>query len=121
VILADTSVWIDYLRAGGARMAERLDAGEIATHPFVIGEISLGSLRHRATIMDDLAQLPRVKAATDEEVASFVEMHTIYGRGVGWVDVHLLAAVRLTPGCTLWTRDRSLGAVAADLNVPAVD
>jgi predicted nucleic acid-binding protein len=96
VILVDTSVWVDHLRAGDRALASLLDAGMVLTHPFVVGELSLCNLRHRESVMNALSGLPRASGATDAEVLHFIDHHTLFGRGVGYVDVHLLAAVRLT-------------------------
>jgi hypothetical protein len=102
-------------------MAAHLHAGEVAVHAFVIGEIALGHLRQRRTLLADLGDLPHVVTATDAEVMAFVEQYRLHGRGIGWVDAHLLAAVRLTPECLLWTRDRALNLVAAALHISATE
>ena len=86
-------------------------------HPFVIGEIALGQMHQRKAILAALSDLPRAQVATEEEAISFIERHALYGRGVGYIDVHLLAAVRLTAGAVLWTSDRRLHAVADALGV----
>ena len=117
MILVDTSVWIDHLRRGNPALVRLLDAGRALVHPFVIGEIALGQMRQRKVILAALADLPRVLVATDEEAMSFIERHALYGRGVGYVDVHLLAAVRLTTGVSLWTNDRKLHTVADALGL----
>ena len=84
-------------------------------HPFVVGEIACGSLTHRASILELLRQLPTAAVAESEEVLGFIERHALHGKGIGYVDVHLLAAVALTQGASLWTRDKSLQAAADDL------
>jgi predicted nucleic acid-binding protein len=117
VILVDTSVWIDHLRGGNRPLADLLDAGMVLAHPFVIGELALGTLRQRALILDALLDLPRASAASDAEVLHFVEEHRLWGRAIGYVDVHLLAAVRLTAGAALWTGDTRLHRVAEDLGL----
>jgi predicted nucleic acid-binding protein len=117
VILADTSVWVDHLRAGNRALAELLDAGLVLAHPFVIGEITLGRLRQRKTILEALLQLPRTFVATDAEVLAFIDRYELFGSGIGYVDVHLLAAVRLTAGSQLWTRDQRLFGVARTLGL----
>jgi predicted nucleic acid-binding protein len=117
VILVDTSVWVDHLRSGDKRLIELLDAGSVLAHPFVIGEISLGSLRRRELVLDALSDLPQATVATHAEVLHFIERHALFGRGVGYLDVHLLAAVRLTAGAALWTRDRRLNDLAAHLGL----
>ena len=117
MILADTSIWIDHLRHGDAIMVERLNAGRIHIHPHVIGEIALGSLRQRSVLLAALCDLPAVTVARDAEVLAFIESRGLHGRGIGYIDAHLLAAVLLTPGLRLWTRDRRLADVAADLGI----
>jgi predicted nucleic acid-binding protein len=119
VILIDTSVWVDHLRAGNSMLAELLERGAALTHPFVIGELALGNLRQRELILRMLSRLPGASVATDAEVLRFVERHALFGRGVGYVDVHLLAAVRLTAGSQLWTFDKRLNDVAVQLGLAA--
>ena len=117
MILADTSVWIDHLRQGEPRLVENLNAGRVRVHPFVIGELALGSLRQREVVLGALKELPHVEVATDEEVLAFIEGERLFGLGIGFVDAHLLAAVKLTPGARLWTRDRRLATVADRLGL----
>jgi hypothetical protein len=110
--LVDTSVWIDHLRAGNAALSKLLDIGSVLAHPFVVGELALGVLPRREEILASLDDLPTANCASDEEVRRFVRDHALFGRGVGYVDVHLLAAVRLTPETELWTHDERLRAIA---------
>ncbi len=117
MILVDTSVWVDHLRVGNASLATLLADGRVLTHPFIIGELALGSLRQRGAVLADLSDLPEVVVATDAEVLTFIEDHAIFGRGVGYVDAHLLAAARLTAGAVLWTNDRRLHDVAEALGL----
>jgi len=117
VILVDTSVWVGHLREGDATLAGRLDSGQILTHPFVIGELALGHLRQRETVLGALSNLPLASMATDAEVLHFIGAHRLHGRGIGYVDAHLLAAARLTAGAELWTHDRRLYAVAQALGL----
>ncbi len=117
MILADTSIWIDHLRGGDAVMTEQLERGSIAMHPFVLGEIALGSLKSRAELLQLLEAMPRTLVASDAEVMHMVDERALFGRGLGWVDVHLLAATLLTPGLRLWTRDRRLHAVAEEIGL----
>ena len=120
MILVDTSVWVEHLRVASAILTELLDHGEILGHPFVLGELTLGSLRQRETFLSDMRDLPQAIVAEDEEVLRLIDRHMLFGRGIGYVDAHLLAAARLTARSRLWTRDRRLQAVAAELGLAAV-
>jgi predicted nucleic acid-binding protein len=120
MMLVDTSVWIDHLRRGNARLVAALEGGLVRSHPFIIGEIGLASLRQRQVILTDLSALPQVTIATDAEVMALIESERLYGLGVGFVDVHLIAATRLTPGVRLWTLDRRLATVADRLGLDAL-
>ena len=120
MILVDTSVWIEHLRLAGAILSELLGDGEVLVHPFVLGELALGSLRQRDVFLSDLRDLPQAIVASDGEVLSLIDRRTLFGRGIGYVDAHLLAAARLTAGSKLWTHDRRLQAVAAQLDLAAV-
>lgn len=117
-MLVDTSVWVEHLRHGYAALASNLDEGEVWTHPFVIGEISCGYLRHRAEVLALLQALPLAEIADHDEVLRFVEAASLAGAGIGWVDAHLLAASRLA-GISLWTLDRRLGSAARRLRLTA--
>ena len=98
-------------------MAALLEAGRIAMHPHVLGEIALGSLSNRAGILRDLRAMPRVTVADEEEVLGLIERHRLFGAGIGLVDTHLLASVLLTPDARLWTRDRRLREAGERLGV----
>lgn len=117
MILVDTSVWIDHLRTNDKSLSTLLDAGRVLAHPFVTGELALGNLRQRTIILDALSDLPQAKVATDGEVRHFIDAHALFGRGIGYVDAHLLATVRLTAGAALWTRDKRLRGVADRLKL----
>ncbi|MDD5057519.1 MAG: type II toxin-antitoxin system VapC family toxin [Sideroxydans sp.] len=119
MILVDTSVWIDHLRHGDVELTNLLNAGQVLTHRFVIGELALGNLQNRNTVLSAMQNLPQVTAASDEEVRHFIEKQELFGRGIGYVDAHLLAAVRLTPGALLWTRDKRLLAESIRLGLSA--
>lgn len=120
MILVDSSVWIDHLRRHDAVLAALLSRGQVLAHPFVIGEIALGSLRQRADILSALHDLPKGVVADDDEVMAFIDRHALIGRGIGYIDTHLLASVRLSPDATLWTRDKRLREIAASVAVEAV-
>jgi predicted nucleic acid-binding protein len=117
VILVDTSVWIDHLRKGNAQLAGLLEAGQVLAHPFVTGEIALGRLRRRDLVLNGLLDLPQAEVASDREVRHFIERYALFGCGIGYVDAHLLAAIRLTATAALWTRDKHLHAVAHRLGL----
>ena len=115
MILVDTSVWVDHLRNGDALLADLLERTNVVMHPFVIGEIACGSLRDRSSILELLQDLPAAVVADGGEVLGFIERHILHGKGIGYVDVHLLASVALTEGASLWTRDKRLNSVAQAL------
>ncbi|MGH7103651.1 MAG: type II toxin-antitoxin system VapC family toxin [Acetobacteraceae bacterium] len=119
MILVDTSVWVDHLRFHDDTLARLLDAGAVLAHPFVIGELALGHLGERELILTALSGLPQANVATDAEVRTFIESQALFSRGIGYVDVHLLAAVRLTADAELWTNDRRLHGVAEALGLTA--
>jgi predicted nucleic acid-binding protein len=118
VILVDTSVWIDHLRRGNARLAALLDAGQVRTHPFVIGELACGTLRQRTVVLDLLGKLPMTTAATHSEVLAFIDARRLMGRGLGYVDLHLLASAVLDD-VRLWSLDKRLSQVARTLSIGA--
>jgi predicted nucleic acid-binding protein len=113
MILVDTSVWIDHIRRRDPELTELLNAGKVLAHPFVIGELALGSIRDSNHLLREMKNLPAIVVARDDEVLRLITNNALGGSGIGYVDAHLLAAVRLTPGSALWTRDRRL-AVASD-------
>ena len=121
MILVDTSVWVDHLRRGDTQLASLLENAKVATHPFVIGEIACGSLANRQTVLALLDDLPVATVADSDEVLDYIERHRLYGKGVGYVDVHLLAAVALTESARLWTRDKRLLAAAVSLRCAYVE
>ena len=116
MILVDTSVWIEHLRMGSERLRSLLHNEQVLCHPFVVGELACGTLHNRQEILSTLRALPEARVAEQEEVLRFLEARRLYGRGLGWVDAHLLASTLLT-GCTLWTLDQPLRKAAAALHV----
>jgi predicted nucleic acid-binding protein len=115
LILVDTSVWVDHLRRGDQGLVGLLERSSVVMHPFVVGEIACGSLRDRESILELLQDLPPAVVADSDEVLQFIERHVLHGKGIGYVDVHLLASVALTEGAKLWTRDMKLHRIAAAL------
>jgi predicted nucleic acid-binding protein len=115
LILVDTSVWVDHLCRGDERLAGLLERGTVLMHPFVAGEIACGSLTDRHAILELLQDLPSAVVAEHSEVFDFIERHALHGRGIGYVDAHLLASVALTDGARLWTRDKRLRLAAEEL------
>lgn len=116
MILVDTSVWIEHLRLGDDRLRDLLFDEQVLSHPYVVGELACGRLENRSEILSMLTALPEAQVLEHEEVLSFLEARRLYGRGIGWVDAHLLASTLLTK-CTLWTLDKPLRRAAAALNV----
>jgi predicted nucleic acid-binding protein len=119
VILADTSIWIDHLRGSKSEMQKLLGAGQIVMHPFVVGEIALGSLKHREKTFALMESLWQVKVAQLDEVRHMIEAHSLYSKGLGLTDAHLIASCLLTPGTQLWTRDTALDRSAKSLGIDA--
>lgn len=119
MILLDTSVWVDHLRSDEPTVVRLLGDGQVACHPWVTGELSLGSLAQRQEILTLLANLPQATVATDDEVAAMIEGRELHGRGIGYVDVQLLAATLLSGAHQLWTRDKRLAEAARDLGCAA--
>ena len=117
MILVDTSVWIGHLRSGEPSLAAALEAGRVMMHPFVLGELACGNLANRSEVLELLGNLPAAPTATDPEAVDFIERRSLMGRGVGYIDVHLLASIALSGDGRLWTRDRRLAAAATDLEL----
>lgn len=118
MILADTSVWVEHLRHGEPRLASLLTAGEVLCHPFIVGELACGNLRRRVEILDLLASLPALGKAGAAEVLHLIETHRLHGKGLGLIDMHLLAACVLARR-VLWTHDHRLAKAARRLGVSA--
>jgi predicted nucleic acid-binding protein len=119
MILVDTSVWVDHLRIGDELLQDLLDKDQVLAHPFVIGELGLGSIPRRAATLLQLFRLPAANVASHDEVMRLVDQQRLYGLGLSYADVHLLAATRLTPAASLWTRDKGLSAAAEKLSLAA--
>ena len=116
VVLADTSIWIEHFRHGRTELSGNLTEGLVLMHPFVIGELACGNLKDRGAILSMLHSLPAAGVASHDEVLEFMERYKLGGKGLGWIDVHLLASVLLS-NCRFWTLDRRLAKVASDLGL----
>jgi predicted nucleic acid-binding protein len=116
MILADTSVWIDYFRDDLPELGERLRRHEVVMHPFVVGELACSNFSNREGTLELLQQLRSVSVAEHDEVMTFIRAQKLYGRGVGYVDVHLLAGAAIDQ-CQFWTLDKRLNAVAASIGI----
>ncbi|MEO7029610.1 MAG: type II toxin-antitoxin system VapC family toxin [Acidobacteriaceae bacterium] len=116
MILVDTSVWVDHFSDPDPDMIRLLEADKVLAHPFVIGELTMGSQPKR-DLLKHLFKLKQTVLATDPEVLHFVAIHNLHGVGIGYLDAHLLASVQMTPDTMLWTRDKRLAAVAANLSL----
>jgi predicted nucleic acid-binding protein len=120
MILVDTSVWIDHLHTASPRLVDLLDRDEVAVHPMVIEELALGSIKDRGSFLESLNGLRTLTGLSHVEAIELVTTRQLWGRGLSAVDVHLLGSVMVSPGFALWTRDKRLKAVAAELGVSLV-
>ena len=116
MVLIDTSVWVAHLRDGNKRLEALLHEGHVLCHPLVIGELACGNLKNRGPILRFLQQLPMAAAARHEEVLIFIERHALMGKGLGWIDTHLLASAFLIK-VPLWTLDKSLDRISSSLGL----
>lgn len=116
MILADTSIWINHLDKSNEVMSRLLGDNKIVLHPFVIGEIALGNLRNRRPILSNLQKFGTLAVAGEQDVLDLIEMNSLFGMGIGYVDCHLLASAALS-NARLWTADKRLAAAAQKLNL----
>ncbi len=116
MLLADTSVWIEHFRRREPALADRLSEGIVLMHPFVSGELACGNLKDRAAILSNLHALPPANVASNAEVLYLIEDRRLWGRGLGWIDAHLLASALLSK-CRFWTLDTRLAKAAAELGL----
>jgi predicted nucleic acid-binding protein len=119
LILADTSIWIDHFRRSNFQLAQLLDRGDIVMHPFIIGELVLGKVTKIAEMIEFFHLLPKTIVASADEILEFITNRKLSGSGIGYVDVHLLAAAALIPETLVWTRDKKLRAAAQTLSLAA--
>ncbi len=117
MILVDASVWVDHFKSKSAELDTLLQRRMVLGHPYIRGEVGLGSIRNRALVLEMLESLPQSTVADHEEVVTMVERRNWHSRGIGYVDAHLLASSIIMPGMRLWTRDASLRALAAESNI----
>jgi len=116
MILVDTSVWIDHLRKNNQHLQFLLLEGDVACHPLVIGELVCGNLKKRKEIISLLRALPMVPQIEFDEYLYFVEKHKLYGKGIGFIDIHLLASAKLAQ-TKLWTLDKRLKSAAIEFEI----
>lgn len=116
MVLVDTSIWVDHLRRSNTGLVELLEQTQVAIHPWIIGELACGNIKNRKELLLLLKSLPSIAVAEDEEVLQLIESKKLMGRGIGWVDVHLLATC-LIEGVPLWTGDKSLRTISAALGL----
>ncbi len=116
MVLVDTSVWVAHLRAGAIGLEVLLNEGHVVCHPYIVGELACGNLRNRAEILSLLRELPAAVQAEHEEVMQFIENGNLMGRGLGYIDQHLLASARWTK-IKLWTIDKKLNEISSKLGL----
>lgn len=116
MVLVDTSVWVEHLRRGDIGLDKLLNEGYVFCHPFIIGELACGNLKNRLRILSLLQALPEVTIAEHEEVMKFIENYSLMGKGLGYIDIHLLVSALLT-GVLLWTLDKQLKNVSLELGL----
>ncbi|HUI45423.1 MAG TPA: type II toxin-antitoxin system VapC family toxin [Nitrospirota bacterium] len=116
MMLVDTSVWVEHFRTGTIGLESSLNEGQVICHPFIVGELACGNLRNRLQILSLLVTLPSAQLADHEEVMLFIETHRLMGKGLGYVDIHLLASAIMT-GVPVWTFDKKLNKAAATLGI----
>ena len=116
MVLVDTSIWVTHLRQGAIGLEALLHDGRVVCHPFIVGELACGNLQNRSEIISLLQRLPEAIRAEHEEVMQFIENYGLMGKGLGYIDIHLLASARLT-GVPLWTLDKRLNEVATKLGI----
>jgi hypothetical protein len=113
MILVDTSVWVDHFRRASRDLAALLQDDRVLVHPFVIGELALSGLTQRKEILELLQALPEATVAQHQEAMRLVQQRRFDGRGIGWIDTHLVASALLS-SARLWTKDKHLRAVAQE-------
>ena len=116
MVLVDTSVWINHFRKNDHQLEKLLFNGSVVCHPHIIGELACGNIKNRQEIVSLLQALPQIPLIEFEEFLYFIEQNQLYGKGIGFVDIHLLASAKLDQ-IPLWTADKRLQAASAKLNL----
>ncbi len=116
MILVDTSVWVEHLRNGNLTLVALLEQSQVVMHPLIVGELACCNLKNRTELLRLWQSLGSVPVTNNEEVLYFIEQHKLMGRGIGYIDVHLLASVFLEAGTKLWTLDKRLAQIASELS-----
>lgn len=116
MVLVDTSVWVSHLRDGNSRLQKFLEDCRVVTHPFIIGELACGNINNRAEIISLMQSLPPLDVIEHEELLLFIEHNQMMGKGLGFVDVHLVASALLA-GIPLWTHDKKLKQACSRLRI----
>jgi len=115
MVLVDTSVWVSHLRETNDGLVELLNDAKVLCHPFVVGELACGNLKNRNAILSLLEALPGAHEVAHDEILTFIEARKVMGKGLGYIDVHLLASAVLS-GVSLWTLDKKLDKAAEELH-----
>ncbi len=121
MVLVDTSIWIDHLRKTDLNLIQMLDAQQVLMHPYVIGELACGNLSPRDEVLNLLSMLPAARLADTHEVLYFLQVNQLYGKGIGYVDAHLLASTALERTAMLWTRDKRLLQLAQSIGLAHIE
>jgi predicted nucleic acid-binding protein len=116
MVLVDTSVWINHLRDRDRHLEKLLFDGDVVCHTHIIGELACGNLKNRKEIISLLQSLPIAPVIEFYEYLFFIEQNQLSGKGMGFVDIHLLASAKLGQ-VPLWTADKKLKTVSADLDL----
>jgi hypothetical protein len=119
MILADTTIWVDHFRSANDKLRELLEDERIAMHPFIVAELALGSLKQRRVQLEALDDMPAVPVAQLREVRQMIETRSLYSRGIGLTDAHLIASCLIHPPTRLWTNNKRLAEIAETLGIAA--
>ncbi len=117
MILVDTSVWVDHFRRGNPELVVLLEEASVYCHPWVVGELACGNMSRRDEVLGLLRSMPSVRTASDDEVLYLLSAQKLWGRGLGWIDLHLIASLLLS-GLRFWTLNEPLARAAEDLGIP---